>query len=59
MRIRDAAHQTVHAYPGGSLTRYKSRFDFGGIAQQTYDRVWPVESAAAIQREIENYKTMG
>lgn len=36
-----------------SGTRYKPRFDFGRVAQQTYDRVWPVEAAAAIQREIE------
>ena len=34
-------------------TRYKPLYDFDRVARQTFDRVWPVEAAAAIQREIE------
>ncbi len=36
-----------------SGTSYKPHFDFGRVAQQNYDRVWPVEAAAVNQREIE------
>jgi len=35
-----------------NTTNYKSRFDFDRVARQTFDRVWPVEAEAAVQREI-------
>lgn len=33
-------------------TRYKPLYDFDRVARQTFDRVWPVEAEAAVQREI-------